>query len=67
MVRRTKSKKNTVWIAGLLTSHNIQVHHIELLKIKIILPGLNIAEEQREEHGKSQGGRREVKQGEVAG
>ena len=48
-------------------SHNIQAHHIELLKIKIILPGLNIAEEQREEHGKSQGGRREVKQGEVAG
>ena len=36
-----------------------------ILKIKIILPGLNIAEEQRKEHGRSQGGRREVKQGEV--
>ena len=38
-----------------------------ILKIKIILPGLNIAEEQRKEHGRSQGGRREVKQGEENG
>ena len=36
-----------------------------ILKIKIILPGLNIAEKQREEHGKD--GRREVKQGEEDG
>ena len=38
-----------------------------LLKIKIPLPGLNVAKEQREEHGEYQAGRGEVKQGEVDG
>ena len=60
--------EDIVKLAGFLALHYIQVQHLALiLEIKTLLPGLNFAEEQREEHGKSPGGRREVKQGEVDG
>ena len=52
---------------GFLTTHIVQVHHMALLKIKIPLPGLNVATEQREKQGESHAGRGEVEQGEADG